>query len=90
MTIDYHRTPMIQFRPDAELYAAIEAHQRPGESLNQTAKRLVQEAISTRRSGKIDEERDRAASTAGPVADSCIRGADNANSTTPRRYPGTH
>ena len=75
MTIDYHRTPMIQFRPDAELYAAIEAHQRPGESINQTAKRLL--------SGKIDEERARAASTAGPVADSCIRGADNANSTTP-------
>ena len=48
MTIDYHRTPMIQFRPDAELYAAIEAHQRPGESINQTAKRLVQEAISAR------------------------------------------
>ena len=41
MTIDYHRTPMIQFRPDAELYAAIEAHQRPGESINQTAKRLL-------------------------------------------------
>ena len=28
MTIDYHRVPMIQFRPDAELYAAIEAHHR--------------------------------------------------------------
>ena len=49
MTIDYHRTPMIQFRPDAELYAAIEAHQRPGESINQTAKRLVQEAITIER-----------------------------------------
>lgn len=44
MTIDYHRTPMIQFRPDAELYAAIEAHQRPGESINQTAKRLLIES----------------------------------------------
>ena len=49
MTIDYHRVPTIQFRPDAELYAAIEAHQRPGESLNQTAKRLVQEAITIER-----------------------------------------
>jgi len=49
MTVDYHRIPTIQFRPDAELYAAIEAHQRPGESINQTAKRLVQEAITIER-----------------------------------------
>jgi len=48
MTTDYHRVPMLAFRPDATLYAAIEAQQRPGESLHQTAKRLVEEAIMFR------------------------------------------
>jgi len=48
MTVDYHRFPMLAFRPDATLYAAIEAHQRPGESLHQTTKRLVEEAITHR------------------------------------------
>ena len=49
MTTDYHRVPMLAFRPDATLYAAIEAQQRPGESLHQTAKRLVEEAVAIER-----------------------------------------